>query len=246
MVDVELTAEPIVDIIANMSDAAVKEIRAKAATVATNGNPNVERFDWAAVAVKAVKDAEQGARKAVLSYVGPVSEEAFKRAQADGHFGDDGSPSVTPAIDVVEDGKGKPVDVPMEFDEEEGPALVSRSATAAKSVEPEDARMVEAGDAEAVGAGAAAAADADDDWGGKTCFCGEQENGDEVYECSGNANCPHHWYHKICIEKVVLKKSLPTDDPLEEWKCPYCGKYKVKAAMTWATVHGKGGSTKKN
>lgn len=235
-VDVKLTADPILQVIRNMSAQAIQDIQTKAAaaTSRTRGGG----FDWVAAATQSIEQAEAKARQAILEYVAPVAQKAFeddRASEGEGEGADSGVPVVTPMGDGERGVVAGPVPVPVG----EAAGRGASSSIEPAAVAAGDEGVEEDGDAEMIdAAGAGRDVEDEDDWT-STCFCGLQDNGDLVFKCAG-ADCRHTWYHKACLEKAVHKKNLPSVDKDEDWFCPYCGKYNVKAAMVPETIFGKG------
>jgi hypothetical protein len=224
VVDVELTSEPILQVIRTMSAQAIQDIHAKAAA---NGTNNIRGFNWTAIAQQSIEQAEATAKQAILNYVAPIARATFdnQRASDEAKLG---TPVVTPEVggdvEAKEACKASPIPVPMTRSKSRAP-----STEVVETVEKDqDEEMVDAGDEEEV----------DDEVWTSSCFCGLQDNGDFAYKCAG-PNCRHIWYHEPCLQKTIHKKNLPTKDDKEDWLCPYCGGYAVKAAMVPETIFGK-------
>jgi hypothetical protein len=244
MVDVELTADPILSIIAKMAADAIADIQVKAAAT---GTANIRDFDWAGIAKKSITAAESEAKKQLLSYVEPFAAEAFERVKA-ANEAESGTEVLMPEADhdlvrierlvetvareafaaiPEESGEGAQ-DAEMVDADDEGHVS---SSDGRASMEPSNGK-----DRGLATSANGAAIDDDEDWTGK-CFCGEADIfGDMMFECAAGKSCRHQWYHEDCIKAVVKKADVPDATSDSDWWCPYCGGYRVKASMNRATM----------
>lgn len=197
-VDVELTAGPILNIIADMAAQAIQGLQTKASKSDSKRSRN---FDWINLAKQAITEAEITAKDAIINYVGSAAQSAWEEGRSADEV-ERGSPVVTLA--------GENQDTPSENTE---PRILA-------SIEEEPA---ESGEIELVGAEPGLLQ--------KTCYCGEGENGHQMYGCDAGDLCRHEWYHEACLVRALYKKHLPKTDADESWLCPYCGSYTVKASM---------------
>lgn len=252
-VNVHLTAEPVTQIVTDMAAKAVQRIADAGANIANTGIDirATGDFGWVAIARQAIEEAEMKAKQAVLGLVGPVAEKAWveKREVAEGE-GEVGAlvsregpigASAAGAVggvgldgvknDEVEDEEAaSDVDGEVDGDEDVDVSMGGTAAAAEDGEEVEDAATDASTNATAA-TDAAADADPEDDEDPNRllCFCNQPGNGEVVYACESGPACKIEWYHESCLKRVLYKADFPKPD--QEWKCPYCGEYGVKAKM---------------
>lgn len=229
-VNVELTAEPITQIIVDMAAQAKQNIiNAHSASLAASTDQNdIVDFDWVAAAHRAVDEAEVKAEKAVLELVGPVARRAWIEGRAEDEL-EKGTPVIR------EDGIGNGAereDHDAGEDDMEEEAVIASVEMQEESSDEDDNTDTATADDDVTMVDADAAPEAQvmvyEDPNLLLCFCKQPTYGETVYGCEG-ANCPYEWYHESCLKRVLYKRDLPKPD--QDWLCPYCGEYRVKAAM---------------
>lgn len=229
-VNVELTAEPITQIVTDMAVQARQNIiNAKVAAVAAGtDNINDGDFDWVMVAQQAVSEAEVKAKEAVLELVGPVARSAWIEGR-DADELEKGTPIIRD--DGVGNGAERMSHSAGENGVDGGAIVASVKMLEEFTDGDEDTDAAPAEDDVAM-ADADAAPEAQDtvyeDPNRPLCFCRQPAYGETVYGCDGEG-CRYEWYHESCLKRVLYKKNFPKPD--KDWLCPYCGEYRVKAAM---------------
>ena len=246
MVDIELTAQPILQIVSKMAADAITDIESKAFV---SGTTNIRDFNWTDIAKQSITKAEADARNMIMNLIGPIAEDAFAKVKA-ADEAEAGTEVMIPEEDrnlvrtrsavsnteveqsileaiaeepAQEDGDAEMIDADTVVDSEKTPAPVHTSTDQVHdAADPQDS--------------ATPTAEGQDDYWTGTCYCEYGDVfGDRMIACEGKDGqaCRHGWFHADCLNVVLYKEHLPTDQP---WQCPYCGDYGVKAKMMPATM----------